>query len=110
MGNERILGDLERRVLMAVLKLASDAYAAEIGRELRESSGKGISRGALYTTLDRLESKGLLTWKVDPSTPERGGLPRRAFKVTTAGKAALREVHRELAEVVQDLDALFDRS
>lgn len=110
MGQDRTLGDLERRVLMSVLKLDGDAYAASIGTALKSGHGKGISRGALYTTLDRLESKGFLTWRVDSTTPERGGLPRRAFRVTNSGKAALRAVHRELAEVVQDLDALFDRS
>jgi hypothetical protein len=38
--------------------------------------------GALYTTLDRLEAKGLVkTWMGDP-TPERGGRPKRMVRVT----------------------------
>jgi DNA-binding PadR family transcriptional regulator len=50
-----------------------------------------VSRGALYKSLERLGDKGMLEWSVGDSTPERGGLPRRVFRVTPAGVQALRE-------------------
>lgn len=107
---EASLGGLERRVLMTLTRLGPDAVAVELGRALESETGRSLSRGALYTTLDRLESKGLLTWRQGDSTPERGGLPRREFSVTGAGRSALRASHRELAALVRELDELLDRA
>ena len=103
----RPLGDLERRILLAVLQLGSEAYAAAIGQVLQAGDGKPLSRGALYTTLDRLEAKGHLTWKTEATTPARGGIPRRAFRVTTAGLAALRADHQELESLVRRISAVL---
>ena len=53
------LGEFEQLLLLAVLRLGADAYGADIARELEERAGRSVSRGALYTSLDRLEDKGL---------------------------------------------------
>ena len=53
------------------------------------SAGRRVSRGALYTTLDRLETKGLLRWKINAGARERAELPRRTYAVTTRGLAVL---------------------
>jgi len=84
------LGEFEHLLLLAVLRLGAEAYAADVARELEVRAGRGVSRGALYTSLDRLENKGLLRWKTAPGTALRDGLPRRAYNVTPAGLAALR--------------------
>jgi DNA-binding PadR family transcriptional regulator len=84
------LGEFEHLLLLAVLRLGADAYGVDITRELEARAGRSVSRGALYTSLDRLEDKGLLRWKVVVGTPERSGLPRRLYTVTPAGLAALR--------------------
>lgn len=109
MGRPLPLGDLERRILLAVLELGSDAYAAAIGQALEVGGGKALSRGALYTTLDRLESKGHLTWKTAATTPARGGIPRRAFRVTPDGLTALRADHHELQSLVRQMNAVLGR-
>lgn len=109
MGRNIQLGDLERRVLTAILEIDNEAYANTLTGQLKNGTGKPISRGALYTTLDRLETKGYLTWKTEATTPARGGLPRRAFTVTKKGLAMLRQVQQELTDALQELEAVLDR-
>ena len=65
-----------------------------------------MSRGALYRTLDRLGTKGLVSWELEEPTPERGGNPRKRFSVTPEGLAALRrsrEVVSRLSSGMEDL-------
>jgi len=84
------LGEFEQLLLLAILRLDADAYAMEIARELERRAARTVSRGALYTSLDRLEDKGLLRWQAAAGTPARNGLPRRLYSVTPAGVTALR--------------------
>ena len=84
------IGEFEQLVLLAVLRLGDEAYGIEIRRELHEEGGRRVSRGSLYNTLERLGGKDMLSWEVSESSPERGGLPRRRFKVTPEGIAALK--------------------
>jgi PadR family transcriptional regulator PadR len=89
------LGEFEHLLLLTVLRLGPSAYGLEIARELETRAGRHVSRGALYTSLDRLETKGLLRWRVAEGSAQRDGLPRRLYSVTASGVTALRE-HREL--------------
>ena len=89
------LGEFEHLLLLTILRLGSDAHGLEIARDLDARAGRRVSRGALYTSLDRLENKGLLRWKVAAGSALRDGLPRRLYTLTPAGVAALRE-SREL--------------
>ena len=89
------LGEFEHLLLLTVLRLGSSAYGLEIARELETRARRRVSRGALYTSLDRLETKGLLRWRVEEGSPLRDGLPRRLYNVTPSGVMALRD-HREL--------------
>ena len=94
------LGEFEHLLLLAVLRLGAEAYGADIARELESRAGRSVSRGALYTSLDRLEDKGLVRWKVAAGSELRDGLPRRVYTVTHAGMAALLE---EALEALADL-------
>lgn len=98
------LGEFEHLLLLAILRLGTDAYGVTIARELEAHAKRRVSRGALYTTLDRLEAKGLVRWKIDAGTRERGGLPRRCYIVSARGIAALRESHQTLHRMWQGLD------
>ena len=82
------LGEFEQLVLFAVLQI-DDAYGTTIRREIEERTGRSVSAGALYTTLDRLERRGLVTSSWGDSTPARGGKRKRIFKVRQAGRDAL---------------------
>jgi PadR family transcriptional regulator, regulatory protein PadR len=98
------LGEFEYLMLTAAARLGDDAYGAAIRQAIEDATGSGCSIGALYTTLDRLEGKGLIkTWMGDP-TPERGGRPKRMVRVTpkgvqaaTAFYAAVQRVSRGVA-------------
>ena len=85
MDTPAYLGEFEQLLLLAVLRLDASAFGVDIARELETRAGRTVSRGALYTSLDRLEDKGLLRWKAEAGTPARNGLPRRLYTVTPAG-------------------------
>ncbi len=90
------IGEFEQMVLLAILQSADEAYAPNIRAVLQERARRGVSRGALYRTFDRMAAKGLLAWEIEDSNPipERGGAPMRRFRVTAEGRRALR-VSRE---------------
>jgi len=110
MAGRENLGELEQIVLLVVLQLGADAQAIAIRDALLERAGRRLTRGALYRTLERLTEKGMLDWKVGDSTPERGGLPRRDFRVTRSGLVALRATRRTLLDLWSGLDHVLDRS
>jgi PadR family transcriptional regulator, regulatory protein PadR len=83
-----LLGEFEYLMLTAAARLGEAAYGAAIRQEIDDATGHPCSIGALYTTLDRLEAKGLIkTWMGDP-TPERGGRPKRMIRITAKGEQA----------------------
>src|SRR5580692_6452982 len=80
-----MLGEFEYLLLSAAERLGEDAYGASIRQEIENAAGHPCSIGAVYTTLDRLEEKGLIkTWMGDP-TPERGGRAKRMVRITAKG-------------------------
>jgi len=83
-----IIGEFEYLMLSAVARLGEGAYGAAIRQEIEDATGRPCSLGALYTTLDRLETKGFIrTWMGDP-TPQRGGRPKRMVRITPKGTQA----------------------
>jgi DNA-binding PadR family transcriptional regulator len=99
------LGEFEQLVLLAVLQLKDDARAADLRERLETGARRRVTRGALYATLDRLTSKGYLDWEVESSTPERGGIPRRRFRVTESGLAALQRSYAALRTLARGLES-----
>lgn len=83
------IAEFEELVLLAILKLGSNAYGAAIQNAL-EDAGRRVTVGALYTTLSRLEDKGLVSSWLGEPTIERGGRAKKYFKVLGAGSRALR--------------------
>jgi PadR family transcriptional regulator PadR len=80
-----MLGEFEYLLLSTAARLGAGAYGAAIRQEVEDATGRPCSIGALYTTLDRLEGKGLIkTWMGEP-TPQRGGRPKRMVQVTAKG-------------------------
>lgn len=98
------LGEFEQLVLLAILRLDDDAYGMTVRRELEETAQRKVTLGAVYSTLDRLEKKGLVTsWHTDPD-PVRGGHPRRYFDVTADGRLALSERERMMQRMWRGVD------
>jgi DNA-binding PadR family transcriptional regulator len=97
------LGEFEQVVLFAVAQL-DHAYGATIRDEIVRRTGRDVSPGAIYTTLDRLEARGLLTsWWGEP-TPERGGKRKRHFRLRPAGREALARSWQALRAMARGLD------
>lgn len=109
MPRQASLGEFEQLVMLAVLQLGAGAYGPAISRHLEESVGRQVSRGALYSTLDRLERKGFLRWEIEAATSERSGHRRRQFEVTPAGVAALRDAREALQTLWRGLDGVLAR-
>jgi DNA-binding PadR family transcriptional regulator len=95
-----MLGEFEYLLISVAARLGEDAYGAAIREEI-ESMGRSCSIGALYTTVDRLEKKGLLeTWMGD-ATPQRGGRAKRMVRVTKQGAAAAQEFYNSVMRASQ---------
>jgi PadR family transcriptional regulator PadR len=105
-----VLGDFEQLVVLGVLRLEGQdaAYGAAIRQEIHARSGRDVSINAVYTTLDRLETKGLLrSWVGDP-TPQRGGRRRKFYALRPAGVAALRQAYRALTAMADGLQGRLE--
>lgn len=100
------LGDLETLAMLAVLHLGDQAHAVAVRAEIAERTGRELSRGTVYVTLDRLENKGLLVSRLGEPTAERGGKAKRLYRVEKPGLAALSE---SLSGTQSMLDGLAGR-
>lgn len=106
----RALGELEQLILFALVDLGDEAYGAAVGRSIEERTGRNVSAGAIYTGLDRLETRGLVESWVGEPTAERGGRRRKHYRVTVEGAGQLRrsvDVIRSMSDgLLADVDAL----
>lgn len=103
------LGEFEQLVLLAVLRLQDDAYGVPIRREIEHRTGRSLTVGALYRTLDRLEDKGYVSSRFGDPTPERGGRSRRYFTVRPLGVRTLRASRDALAAMWDGLESAVTR-
>jgi DNA-binding PadR family transcriptional regulator len=100
------LGEFEQLILLAILRLGDHAYGVTIRAELMERARRVITPGALYTALDRLETKGLLSSRMGDPTPQRGGRAKRYVTVSAAGIEALTRALRAYERLLDGLDVL----
>jgi PadR family transcriptional regulator PadR len=107
MPTRKFLGEFEQLILLAVLRLRDDAYGMRIRLEIKERTKRPVSLGAIYTTLERLEAKGMITsWVGDP-TPERGGRAKKFFKLEASGQRALHESQALIASMASGLTPIL---
>jgi PadR family transcriptional regulator PadR len=90
MPRGELLGSLEHIVLLALLRLGDHAYGMTVRREIEERTGRNLSIGAVYATLERLEAKGYVSSFTGEPTSERGGRAKRHFRIEADGQQALR--------------------
>ena len=95
MGRE-FLGGFELLVLLALVRLGDEAYGVPISEAIEHSSGRPVSIGSVYVTLDRLAKKGLVSSRLGEPTAERGGRAKTYFCITTAGLRELQQAQRTL--------------
>jgi len=103
MAKGEALGEFEQLVLLAVLRLGEDAYGMRVRREIAERTGRNVTIGAVYATLDRLAAKGLLDASLSEPTPERGGRAKKSFRLTGEGVDAMNRSRQELASMLEGL-------
>src|ERR1039457_5877538 len=106
MNTDRSLGEFEQIVLLAILRLGDEAYGVTILGEITAKTGRNPSPGALYTTLHRMEDKGLITFRDGSPTPERGGRAKRFVQVTREGRNALASAQSAYRSLLEGLDLL----
>jgi len=104
------LGDFEQLVMLAVLRLDDEAYGTSIRDELKVRAERDVSPGAIFTTLERLESRGLVTSRYGEPTAERGGRSKRFYKLSADGRRALARALRIVRRMVQGLEPKLERS
>jgi DNA-binding PadR family transcriptional regulator len=108
MARGEILGPLEQIVLLALLRLKSKAYGMTVRREIEERTGRNISIGAVYATLERLEAKGYVSSFTGDPTPERGGRAKRFFRLEPNGEEALRVSHEVVRKMMHGLKSRWE--
>jgi DNA-binding PadR family transcriptional regulator len=103
------LGEFEQLVLLTLMRLGEYAYGAGIRAEILERTGRSITPGAIYPTLDRLEQRGLVTSHWGEPTSERGGRAKRHFALTRAGVAEIRRAWQHTAALARGFEAFLGK-
>jgi len=83
------VGSFEEQVMLAVIRTSPEAYGMQVRRELEEVTGRDVTIGSVYITLDRLEAKELIVSERTTTAAAAGS--RRVFSVTATGARALAE-------------------
>jgi PadR family transcriptional regulator len=109
MARREYLGEFEQIVLLAILRLGDQAYGVPIRLDIEQRTGRAVTVGALYRTLDRLEDKGYVSSSFSDPTPERGGRSKRYFNVRPLGLRTLRASREALAAMWDGLEPLVLR-
>jgi PadR family transcriptional regulator len=102
------LGDFEQLVLLALVRLGSEAYGVRIRDEIARRGGRAVSLGSVYKTLLRLEAKGLVAAQTGEPTPERGGRRKTYYHMRPAGERALHAALAALRSMTSGLDPVWE--
>jgi PadR family transcriptional regulator, regulatory protein PadR len=103
MSDRDYLGEFEHIVVLALLRLADQAYGVTVRQEIEVRISREVSIGAVYATLARLETKGYVNSYLGDPTPERGGRSKRFFRVNAKGLAAVNRTRRALEQMTDGL-------
>jgi PadR family transcriptional regulator, regulatory protein PadR len=110
MSGRDYLGEFEHLTILALLRLADRAYGVTVRQEIEFRTKREVSIGAVYATLDRLETKGYVKSHRGDPTPVRGGRSKRFFRVTAKGVLAVNRTQRALQSMTAGLDLIWSYS
>jgi PadR family transcriptional regulator PadR len=99
----RKLGEFEQLILFAIVRLADNAYGLSIWREIEDRTGKDVASGAIYTALDRLEKRGMVSSLMGDPTAERGGRRRKHYCLEQQGAEVLGEAYSNLQKMAHGM-------
>lgn len=97
-----LLGELEHRVLLAVLSLGTEAYSVSVALHLEERTGHDVELATIQVSLRRLDDKGLTRSELRRAPEREGGRRRRYHTLTKAGLERLREARADLIALWRD--------
>ncbi len=109
MSKGRFLAEFELYIMLALARLADEAYGVTIRQEIEARTGRPVSIGAVYATLGRLGDKGLVDFRVSEPLPVQGGRSRKYCHLTPLGRQALEHSTGMLARMMDGLVPEFDR-
>ena len=98
-----ILGTFEQAVLLAIVRLGEDAYGRAILKDVQERLGRDVAAGAVHSTLERLERKGLLSSRLESGTAVRAGRQRRYYRMQPSGLTALNDAREAMQAMWQGI-------
>lgn len=105
------IGEFEEMVLLALVRIGGrGGLANELVQELEEHAGREVSRGAMYTTLDRLVKKQMVSWRIDRHASHLSGTRRRRFMITAEGLSAVSERRRALLRLWDGIEGVLRSS
>jgi PadR family transcriptional regulator PadR len=107
---DALLAQMRRGTLQyCVLSLLADEerYGFDLVRGLGETDGMVTSEGTIYPLLSRLRRDGLVesTWQESPAGP-----PRRYYRLTDSGRAALEGFRLEWRRFRDAVDHFVERT
>jgi PadR family transcriptional regulator PadR len=105
-----MIGEFEYLLITAAARLGDEAYGAAIREEIAATTGRSCSIGALYTTVDRLQTKGLLKTRMGEATPQRGGRAKRMIRVTPKGVEAAKDFYDAVTRVSRGVSWAANRA
>jgi PadR family transcriptional regulator PadR len=108
MKRGELLGSLEHIILLALARLGEGAHGMIVRQEIEERTGRNISIGAVYATLERLEAKGYVSSSTGEPTPERGGRAKRLFRLESAGSRALQVSEQTIRSMTAGLSSRWE--
>lgn len=106
-GGRGFLGEFELLVMLSVLQASPDAYGVPVRQVLERRTGRSVSRGALYVTLERLVEKGYLSATLQPGGERRGNRPRKYYRVERRGLRAIRDSRAAIRRMWRGLEAVL---
>lgn len=107
---EKNLGEFEQLILLAILRIDNKSYGTQISDTIEQFGKRDTNFGALYTTLSRLENKGLVISELGEATAKRGGRAKKYFSVTAIGQSAVKRSVSAIINMSKGLDPIFDQS
>jgi PadR family transcriptional regulator PadR len=106
MSDRDSLGEFEHIIVLALLRLEDRAYGVTVRQEIESRTQREVSIGAVYATLERLQTKGYVRSHRGEPTPERGGRAKRFFRVTAKGLTAVNRTQRAIQNMSKGLDLI----
>ena len=103
----KVLSRSDEILLLAILRLKDNAYGVTIIKEVKKRTGKKITFGSLWVSMDILYKRGLVDKRMADPTPERGGRSKIFYTLTKDGVRAIQDVRDFQKSLWQGVPALL---